>query len=560
MNVPKAVVILLAAGALAALGPAAPAQSAGAEPLRLSLGEAVAQAIERNLDLKVERLNPPQAEQSITLAESFFDPSFNATAGYNYRKQEPSSDFSPLSTEGWDVGAEWLNPLSWGGNYSLAFDYNETTANFRPLAIARFGLVPDDYQGSMIFTYNQPLLRNFGLAINRTAIDQAKNSLAISEQQLVTGLLTTVNLVEQAYWNLAGARRQVEVAKSSLALAEDLLRQTKIKVEVGTVAPIEVTTAEAEVAARLESVITSTGLVGDLEDQLRQLLNVPQDSPLWSREIVPTDQLAFQRPVLDVAALTETAMKSRPELAIADLQKQNLELEERYRDNQLKPELSAQFSYGTFGNNYTYDQRTVSTTIEGFNQYLCDNDPNNPFALCGTPFSVTESGTLYEFQGESRSDLFREIGTTDNNAWRVGLFLSLPVGNRAAKSQYARTKIALDQQQLSIDAERERIRVQVRQAVRNIETAAEQIAAARANVALQKKKVEAEQKRYENGLSIAFRVVQTQNDLRDAETRENLAVVTYNKNVSFLGRVTGTLLKDRGIDLERAMAGTAGAR
>ncbi len=560
MNVPKTVLTLLVTGILAALTPAAVAQQAGPEPLRLSLGEAVAQAIERNLDLKVERLDPPQVEQTITLAESAFDPSFNATAGYNYRKQEPSSDFSPLSSESWDVGAEWLNPLSWGGNYSLAFNYNEDSATYRPIAISRFGLVPDNFQGSVVFTYDQPLLRNFGLAINRTAINQATNNLAISEQQLVTGLLTTVNLVEQSYWNLVGARRQVEVATTSLALAEDLLRQTKIKVEVGTVAPIEVTTAEAEVAARQESVITSTGLVGTFEDQLRRLINVPEGSPVWSRPIIPTDLLAFEKPSFDVDALIDTAMKKRPELAAAELLKQNLELEERYRDNQLKPGLSAQFSYGTFGNNYSYVDRSTTITNEGFTQYLCNNDPNNPFALCGQPFSISETVDFSQFEEEARGDVFQEIATTDNNAWRVGVFLSVPIGNRAARSQYARTKIALDQQQLSIEAERERIRVEVRQAVRDIETASERIAAARSNVALQKKKVEAEQKRYENGLSIAFRVVQTQEDLRDAETRENLAVIDYNKSVSNLARVTGTLLEQRGITLEQAMAGTASTR
>ncbi|MCU0232346.1 MAG: TolC family protein [Acidobacteria bacterium] len=540
MNLPKAALVLLAVGALVASAPAALAQEAGAEPLRLSLGEAVAQAIERNLDLKVERLNPPQVEQSITLAESFFDPTFNATAGYSRDKQEPKSAFGALSTDGWDVGAEWVNPLSWGGNYSVEFGYTETVQDFPPLSTVRFGLVPDYYQGSLVFTYNQPFLRNFGLSINRTAIEQAKNNLAISEQQLVTGLLSTVNLVEQAYWNLAGARRQIEVAKSSLALAEDLLRQTKIKVEVGTVAPIEVTTAEAEVAARLEAVITNTGLVGNLEDQLRQYMNVPRESPLWSREIVPTDQLAFQRPALDVETLIETAMENRPELAIADLQKQNLELEERYRQNQLKPDLSAQFSYGMFGNNFDpYSVKVFEPVIKiGY----CS--PGSP-ELCGTDDVLP--GTLDLKEYNSRGELFKELVDNDFNSWRIGVLLSIPIGNRAAESQYTRTKIALDQQQLSIDAERERIRVQVRQAVRDIETASEQIAAARSNVALQKKKVEAG-------------VVQTQNDLRDAETRENLAVVTYNKSTSFLARVTGTLLKDRGIDVEQAKQGTETAR
>ncbi|MBP1612103.1 MAG: uncharacterized protein H6Q01_766, partial [Acidobacteria bacterium] len=181
MNVSKVVVTLLVVGFLAAVAPAALAQQAGPEPLRLSLGEAVAQSIERNLDLKVQRLDPPQVEQSITFAESAFDPTFSATAGYRYNKQERSTDFDPFSAESWDVGAQWYNPISWGGSYSLDFAYNEASANFAPLAVARFGLVPDDYSGSMVFTYNQPLLRNFGLSINRTAIEQAKNNLKISE-------------------------------------------------------------------------------------------------------------------------------------------------------------------------------------------------------------------------------------------------------------------------------------------------------------------------------------------------------------------------------------------
>lgn len=530
---------------------AAPAAEEGLAPIPLSLREAVAQAIERNLDLEVARLDPPQVEQTVTLAESVFDPRFGASAGYGERKSEPQNAFSPIAFDGWDIGAQWYNPISWGGYYSLDFEYAESAYTFLPLSSARFGLVPDDYQGALILSYNQPLLRNFGLSINRTAIEQATNNMRISEQQLVTGLLTTVNLVEQVYWDLAGALRQIEVSRSSLELAEDLLRQTRIKVDVGTVAPIEVTTAEAEVAARKQSVIYYENVARNLEDQLRRLLNVPADSADWARPIQPTDLLAWDRVQFDVAEMVQRAMENRPELKIAKTQMNSLELQERYDRNQRRPDLTAQFSYGLFGNNYKFDQQ--KETISGIEQYFCNNDPDNPFALCGTPFTFQEAVFLREDQ--SRSAVFEEIPSNRNNNWRVGLLFSIPIGNRAARAQHTRTKLAIEQQQLAIASLEEQIRVEVRTAIRNIASAAEQIAAARANVELQQKKVEAEQKRYENGLSIAFRVAQVQTDLADAQTTENLAVVAFNKNLSALGRATGLLLQARGISVEEAVAG-----
>ncbi len=541
---------------LLALVPAATATDEGLVPIQLSLREAVAQAIERNLDLKVARLDPPQAEQTITVAEAVFDPRLGATGGYARSKREPSSAFSPLTTEGWDIGVQWYNPISWGGNYSLDFEYYENAYTFFPLSSARFGLVPDDYQGALILSYNQPLLRNFGLSINRTAIEQATNNMRISEQQLITGLLTTVNLVEQVYWDLAGAQRQIEVSRSSLELAEDLLRQTRIKVDVGTVAPIEVTTAEAEVAARKQSVIYYENVTRNLEDQLRRLLNVPADSPDWARPLQPTDKLAFDRSEFDVAEMVAQAMENRPELKIAKMQMNNLELQERYDRNQRRPDLTAQLSYGLFGNNYKYDQQKA--TVSGISSYFCNNDPSNPFALCGTPYTLEEAVFLREDQ--SRSDVFGEIPSNRNNNWRVGLLFSIPIGNRAANAQYTRTKIAIDQQQLAIASLEEQIRVEVRTAIRNIASAAEQIAASRANVELQQKKVEAEQKRYENGLSIAFRVAQVQTDLADAQTNENLAVVAFNKSLSDLGRATGLLLRARGISIEQAVTGDTTTR
>ncbi|HNX19892.1 MAG TPA: TolC family protein, partial [Acidobacteriota bacterium] len=162
--------------------------------------------------------------------------------------------------------------------------------------------------------------------------------------------------------------------------------------------------------------------------------------------------------------------------------------------------------------------------------------------------SATDT-THFEVDDEGRWGAFKQLPTRDYNNWTVGATYAIPLGNRASKSAYARARLAVDQSNLQLEATKQSIRVEVRKAARDLESAARRVATTRANVELQKKKLDAEQKKYENGLSTAFQVLTYQTDLRTAESYEISAITDYSTALVHLARVRGTLLEDRGVKM-----------
>lgn len=505
--------------ALAVFVPAlaqAPAPPAG-EKVPLPLRETIARAVEHNFDIAVSRVDPEINRNFITEAEAVFDWSLDGSVDYGKTEEEPSSPLTGSSTKSGHVGAGVSKRTRWGGSFAGSWNYSENTSE------SSFFVLPRRDQSTLALTYTQSLLRNYGLEVNNTAITTAANNLKISEAALRQRINETIETAEVDYWSLVGAQRQYDVAVASLDLAKDFLRQTKIRVEVGTLPPIEITTAEAEVASREEGVIVAENAVRTAEDTLRALVALTWESPEWGRPIRPTDEPGFAPVAIDVDQAVTTALETRPEIQAAKLAVANAELNERYRNNLVKPDLSVTLGYQNWGNNFDYD--FVDTNGDG----------------------TVDTRVI----AQGRSDAIKEMLTSrDNNSWGVSGAFSIPIGNRAAKSAYARAKLVTLQNNLQLDALRQTVRVQVRQAARDLETAARRVATTRANVVLQRKKLDAEQKRYENGLSTAFQVLTFQTDLRNAESAEINAVVDYNKALAHLGRVKGTLAADRGVTLK----------
>ncbi|MDQ7087642.1 MAG: TolC family protein [Acidobacteriota bacterium] len=223
----------------------------------------------------------------------------------------------------------------------------------------------------------------------------------------------------------------------------------------------------------------------------------------------------------------------------------NAELSEKWRRNQVRWDLSANASYTTSGNSFDFVPGTGSSTVLDF------------FGPDGIFLSGDEQGRAFEVQfdrlvreDQSKTEAFSELPSLDNTNWTVALSLKVPLGNRNARAELARARIALDQAALRVDATRQALRVEVRQAVRSVRTASRRVHSAQVNAELQKKKTDAEQKRYENGLSTAYQVLQFQRDFLEAESREIRAIIDYNKALSRLERVKGTLLEARRIHLD----------
>jgi outer membrane protein TolC len=508
----------------------------------MSLQSALEQALERNLDIAVARIAPRSQEQNVVINQAVFDHYIESSLSHSEREEEPTSSFSLLSSKADQASVSYVDPLMIGGQWSAEVSHRDVSQEFPPDPQGVFDLVPDTFTSSVTLSYSQPLLRNFGLSINKTAINQARNSLQISEAQFEDRVMEIVQQVEAAYWSLVGAIRQREVAERSLELAEDFLRQTRIKVDVGTLPPIEITTAEAELASRQEGLIVAENNVRNREDELQALMRVPKDSPAWDRPIEPLDRPTMVKMELDAKEAVEEALRRRFPVRQAKLEMKNAELAERFRRNQLEWDLRVNANYTTTGNSFEF----VPTTTTG--QTLDFFGPDGQF-LTGDEQVVTFQREELVREDGTRGDSFAEITDFDNTNWSVGFSLTIPLGNRDARARHVQSRLALEESALRLDQARQALRVDVRSAVREVETAMRRVESARANVELQRKVMEAERKRYENGLSTSFRVLEFQRDFLEAQSNEITALIDYNQALSALSRVKGTLLDERNISL-----------
>jgi len=298
-----------------------------------------------------------------------------------------------------------------------------------------------------------------------------------------------------------------------LRLAQELLKLNRIKVEVGTLPPIEITTAEAEVASREQGVIVAENTVRDAEDTLRRALNMPKGGDAWLRPIEPTDEPSFLERPVDLQQDLEVALANRPDLVQARLEVDNANTRLAFDKNQLKWDLGFRGTYllsGLAGDNPSFF------------------DPNT-----GTFFVVPLN--------EDFIDSYDSLAGGDFDSWSVSLNLNIPIGNNAAQANYTASRLALEQAEVSYERARLGAEVEVRIAARAILTNRKRIEAAEKNVELQRKKVEAEQKKFENGMSTSFQVLEFQEDLTTALGQKNRALVDYRKSITALEQAKGTL-------------------
>jgi len=491
----------------------------------LSLKEAIAIAIANNLDVAIRKLDPESARFGIDQARAVFDPLFGSTGSYdrsaaglfagtgaNPFQKSLEEKGSSLQTQA-TLSQTLQEGLTYQGTLTSTRSYSPGTPSSEKV-----------YTSSLSLNVRQPLLRQFGFDVNRTDIEVAKLGVATSEEGFRRTVIDTLGAVENAYWDLSAAISNLDVAHESLKLANDLLALNRKKVEVGTLAPIQITEAEAGVASREEGVIIAQADIRNAEDNLRRIMNVPPDSPDWTMAITPSDKLPFEPAEIDLGAMIRAALEERPEIRQAKQDLRTKELRYRFSQNGTKPGLDALGSYSPRGDNV--DRALVDLTGDGI--------PD----LART------------FIHGSTKDSVREVFDNVNYDWSVGLSLSIPIGNRAAKAVEAQTHIALEQSQLTLQNLERGIQVEVRTAVRAVDTGVKRVASARSNVVLQVKKLEAEQKRYDNGMSTSFQVLSFQNDLTAARSAEIAAITAYNKAVVDLGRVTATLPETSGVTID----------
>jgi outer membrane protein len=466
------------------------------DAVQLSLNQAVEIALQQNLGIVVERYTRTQQRLRVIQNLGIYDLNAAATVSASDNQQAVVSTTDAGSSNGQAFNFSFVQRVPIGGDVSFGWTNSRTESN------AGVRSTPTSFDSEYTFAYDQPLLRNFGRAANERNIVIAQTNSRISAQDFERVVTTTVQDVENAYWNLVNAREQLVVAQQSLALARELNDRNRIQVEVGTLAPLELVQSEAAIATRDEDIIRATSAIGDAEDELRRLLNLPTTANLWQKPIVPTTPPETERISIDVNAAIATALAERPELRTQEFQLAQARLDAEFFRGQLRPDLALHVDYG------------------------------------------------YNGTGLGYGDAFNQVTGLDFRGWLVRLQLSYPIQNRTARAQNAIANLDVERIQTQFEQQQQLVSTEVRRAARAVETAAKQIDAARISLDFQNKNLEAERKRYENGMSTSFQITQIQDDLTQARSREVQATINYRTALAEYYRSIGRLLEQQGVAVD----------
>ncbi len=482
------------------------------ESRSLSLMEALKIALEHNLDLVSARYTPQLAEQDIEIQESNFDIGLQAQVRHSEQVQA-ATQTSTLAGSTVDNGSVGIQQnLKFGGNYTASL------ASVRQEQSGANVLAPTSYFSTLSFNFNIPLLQGFGVEDTTEQLILSRSALDVSLRDLEGSAETVMQLVEGAYWDMVAARENLRISRLSLKRAKDQLDLNRKKVEVGTLAPIEITQAEAEVASQEESVILAETGLWDAEDELRRLLGVPETDPMWGQELIPADLPEYRDVQVDLNDALEQAMTHRPDIYSARQAVRDRELSEKIAHRGIRHQLDFDAGYAPTG---------ASLPVIDF------SDPLNPVILANP----------------SLSDSFSNLPDLDQFSWNAQLTYRVPIGNRQARANYARSRISTRQAGTELMNLEQSIRVEVRRAARAVESGVKRVQAAKVNTVLQEKKLDAEQKKFENGMSTSFEVLTFQRDLANAELARVRALLDYVKSLTALEKAKGTLLEARGLSL-----------
>jgi len=488
--------------AQATAGQTPPVPLAGVMPL--SLRDSIVLSLRNNLDIQVEGFNPRINEQALIGQKAVFDPSAFLELTRTDNRAPNSSSISSGRTsvsDSWDYNTGLRQKIPTGGTYELRFNNEYFNSNITPNPL--LGDVRDtsrSFSSRFGLTLTQPILKNFGFEANETNIRIATNNQSISKEQLRLRVSNVVTLAQTGYFDLIFAIQNLQVARQSLKLAQDLVTLNKARVRAGVAAPVEVTQAEAQEAARVQDVINGEKAVQDAGDILKVVMNLPI-SGSWSQEIQPTDAPTSAVSPINLDESIQKALENRYEYKSAKLDIANKDLSVRLNRNLLLPDLSLTGSVFSNGSDTTYGGN-IST-----------------------------------------------MGSSHFISYSVGVILTVPLGNRAAQSSYIQSKLTLDQAKTSLKNLELQIVQQVRAAVRTVETNAKRIDANRSARILAEEQLRVEQRRLEAGVSTTFNVLQFQRDLSAAQANEIQAITDYNKSLATLDNTLGTVLERNRIEM-----------
>ena len=489
-----ALLALLAAG-LASTTHAQPATSTPAT-LRLTVDDAVKLALDHNVDLAADRLDPQISDTRVAAAAGAFKPTINSSVNSNNQLLPPSSFLIPTAqrTDVVTTNAGLAQRLPWfGTTYSVSWSSTHTDSNsilnsYNPLL-----------QSGLGFTVSQPLIRDLKIDAARQQLATSRTNRDIADTRLRESVVHTTAAVKAAYWNLVSARANIDARRSALELAQELVRVNKAKVDAGTAPPLDLVSAQAEVAADQEQLIIAETAVKQVEDRLRLLIFDATQRDAWLTKLEPIDSPPVATPAIDVEAAVTRALSERADLQRARKDIENADTSVKYLANQKLPDVRLNASYQASGLGGTQILRTG-----GF-----------PGTIVG-PGAVTDFGSV-----------LGQLFGADYPTWSVGFSVSYPIGQSSDEANYSRSRLERVQADARFKSSEAKAILQIRDAAYQVEMNAKRIETTRAARELAEQRLDSERKRLDVGMSTSFLVIQAQRDMAQARTNELGAVLAY---------------------------------
>lgn len=482
-----------------------------ANQLPLTLEEAIQMALENNNDIDASRNDVQIAEFNLKAVRGVYDPQITGESYFESATTPTSSTIGGGTTNGsvtqrrffGSAGVSGLSPWQ-GGSYSALF----TSSRLR--TSNTFATLNPQFPSALTFTYSQPLFRGRRFDINRRNIEIAKKNLSLSDVQFRQKAIDVITQVEQAYWDLAFALRNLQVNIDAVKQARLQLESNQRLVEKGVLAPIEIVAANAQITNLEQNVFIAQEGVTRAENTLKTLMLPDRSSRDWARPITPVSEVNLETPRVALDLATADALKNRPEIAQLDNAAEINQINQRFYRDDIKPGINLVGSYTSQG-------------------------------LAGNPTGASNNLVAPNLVG----GYFNSVGNLlaqDYPTYRVGVTINLPWKNTEARANLGRTLVEetrLGNQRAQTE---QVIEAEVRNAVQALRSAE-----ARLNSAISSRKsaellYESEQRQFRAGTTTLYLVYQRQNELVVARGRELQAQTDLNKAISEFRRATGSTL------------------
>ena len=475
----------------------------------MSLQDCIAEALQHNLDLQIQRYNPQISLYNLNANYGGYDPTFSLSGTHTYDDSATTFQSGQVITGSKynedSFGSGFNGSTPWGMTYDLGGDISSTKGdkygitNYAIPFQNSSGQIGDAPGAGVMLT--QPLLKNFWIDQTRLNVRVGKNRLEYSEQGVRGQVITSVTAVENAYYELIYAQENVKVQQEALTLAQTQLDQDQQRVQIGTLAQLDVQQDEAQVATSKANLIAAQNTLSVDENALKTLLT--DNYAKWHDTLIqPTATLTATMQLFDLQDSWNKGMTERPDLLQArlDVAKQGIQL--KYDNNQLYPELDLVGSYGINGS------------------------------------------------GGDFGDTFNNINEANQRYYSYGAQLSMPLSNVGARNTFKADKVTLKQLLLTLKKDEQTVMVDIDNAVKQAQSSYESVQATQQARIYAEAALDAEQKKYAVGKSTTFTVLQLQNNLTAARSQEIRSLADYNEALANLASAEGSTLERNNINIE----------